>query len=82
MLELLPIMCRRRLNEMMIREHFTDIGWRDPLAQSFISESTTGEFITKIDVFFSTKDSTIPVTLQIREMDNGFLPKKLYHLVV
>ena len=64
-------------NEMMIREHFTDIGWRDPLAQSFISESTTGEFITKIDVFFSTKDSTIPVTLQIREMDNGYPTKKV-----
>ena len=42
-----------------------------------MSESTTGEFITKIDVFFSTKDSTIPVTLQIREMDNGFPTKKV-----
>ena len=49
----------------------------DPLAQSFISESTTGEFITKIDVFFSTKDTTIPVTLQIREMDNGYPTKKI-----
>ena len=49
----------------------------DPLAQSFQCESTTGEFITKIDVFFSTKDSTIPVTLQIREMDNGYPTKKV-----
>ena len=50
------------------------VGWinQDPLAQSFIIQNTGGEYITKIDVFFQKKDDTIPVTLQIREMVNGY----------
>ena len=31
-----------------------------------------GEYITKIDVFFQGKDANIPVTCQIREMENGY----------
>jgi hypothetical protein len=49
----------------------TVIGWYDPLAQSFLIEQKGGAFLTSIDVFFGTKDSTQPVTLQIREMVNG-----------
>jgi len=47
-------------------------GWYDPLAQSFLIEESGGCFITKIDVYFSTKDSNLPVTMQIREMVNGY----------
>ena len=49
----------------------TVIGWYDPLAQSFLIEQKGGAFLTSIDVFFGTKDSTQPVTLQVREMVNG-----------
>jgi hypothetical protein len=43
----------------------------DPLAQSFYVRDTTGVFITSVDVFFETKDDSIPVTLQIRPMVSG-----------
>lgn len=45
--------------------------WVDPLAQSFLIESAGGAFITKINTYFSDKDDTVPVTLQIRDMENG-----------
>lgn len=44
---------------------------RDPLGQSFFVEDINGIFLTSVDVFFSTKDDTIPVELQIRPMVNG-----------
>ena len=47
-------------------------GWYDPLAQSFLVEPEGGCFISKIDVFFRTKDNNLPVTMQIREMVNGY----------
>lgn len=43
----------------------------DPIAQSFLVEQTGGAFITKINTFFKSKDSNIPVTLELREMENG-----------
>ena len=45
--------------------------WRDPLAQSFLVESEGGVFVTKIDVFFAKKDKSVPVNIEIREMENG-----------
>lgn len=48
------------------------ISWRDPLAQSFLIDQEGGNFITSIDVWFNTKDQNVPVTLEIREMDNGY----------
>jgi len=48
------------------------IAWRDPIAQSFTVNTDGGEYITKLDVFFSQKDDDIPVTCQIREMVNGY----------
>jgi len=44
----------------------------DPLAQTFLSSETGGEFVTKVDCYFQRKDPTIPVLLQIREVVNGF----------
>ena len=48
-----------------------EIGWWDPLAQSILPVTEGGEYITKIDVFFSQKDGVIPVNLQLRPMENG-----------
>ena len=47
-------------------------GWWDPLAQSFLIDEKGGAYITKADVYFGEKDDNIPVTMQIREMVNGY----------
>lgn len=45
----------------------------DPIAQTFYVEGMAfGCYITNLDVFFRTKSSTAPITLQIREVINGF----------
>lgn len=46
-------------------------GFSDPLAQSFLVENGTGAYITKVGIYFNTKDDTIPVQLQIRPVTNG-----------
>jgi len=46
--------------------------WVDPLAQSFEVPENPGIFITKVDVFFRTKDTrNLPVTMQVRTMQTG-----------
>lgn len=57
-----------------------DRSWWDPLAQSFninVSGTTDGVFITKLDLFFGKKSSTLPVTVQIRQMETGFPTKTI-----
>jgi hypothetical protein len=44
----------------------------DPLAQSFQVQTEGGEFITKVDVFFSHKDAALPVTLDVRTVTSGY----------
>ena len=41
------------------------------------AEAEGGEYLTKIDVFFQQKDENIPVTCQIREMQNGYPTTKV-----
>ena len=52
------------------------VGWWDPLAQTFLIDDKGGVFITSLDLFFQSKpdvgDSQVPVTLQIREVKNGY----------
>ena len=55
----------------------TFTAWLDPLAQSVQVLSEGGEFLTKIDIFFSTKDERVPVELQLREMENGNVTSKI-----
>tara|TARA_R100001480_G_scaffold48451_5_gene61814 strand:+ start:40 stop:3312 length:3273 start_codon:yes stop_codon:yes gene_type:complete len=43
----------------------------DPLAQTFKIDSSIGIYATKVDLFFQTKDDTLPVTVQIRETTLG-----------
>ena len=44
----------------------------DPLAQSFFTYGTTGGmFLTSIGLFFYSKDATVPVRVEIRELVNG-----------
>ena len=55
-------------------DDFTLVHNKDPLAQTFnvnTSDAADGVFITKIDLFFKSKDADRGVTVQIRETDNG-----------
>ena len=53
-------------------ESFRDFVRRiDPLAQTFFIDENDGAFITRVGVRFQTKDSTVPVMLQIRSTVNG-----------
>ena len=44
---------------------------RDPLAQSFFISDKGGVFVSSIDLFFYSKDTTAPVTMEIRTVENG-----------
>ena len=46
--------------------------WFDPICQSFMVDQVNGIFVSSIEVFFATKSSALPVTLQIRTMTNGY----------
>lgn len=51
------------------------VGWSDPLAQSFLVDSLVypqGLYISSVDLYFRTKSSTVPVTLELRKMVNGY----------
>jgi hypothetical protein len=54
-----------------------DTGWYDPLAQTFLVDSEGGAFLSKIDIFFASKDPKIPVTFEIREVINGYPGRKV-----
>ena len=47
-----------------------NVAYSDPLAQSFLFDKA--QFVTKLDLYFASKDAAIPVQVQIREMVNGF----------
>ena len=52
---------------------FEPRGWVDPLAQSILVESEGGMFVTSIDLYFKTKDKSLPVSVELRNMVNGSL---------
>jgi len=56
------------------------IGYWDPLAQSFIVQERGGAFLTGADVYFNTKDTNIPVSAQLRLMENGSPTPKILPL--
>ena len=54
------------------RTETRQVGWWDPLAQSFLVSEKGGVFLTSVDVYFNTKDSATPINMQIRTMQNGY----------
>ena len=46
--------------------------WFDPLAQSIMCDKDGGMFVTSVDIFFSHKDDTLPVWVEMRTMKNGY----------
>lgn len=55
----------------------SDTGWYDPLAQTFLVQSTGGAFLSKVDLFFANKDANVPVSIEIREVVNGYPGKRI-----
>ena len=52
----------------------------DPLAQTFIikdRDGAAGMFLTKMDLYFETKDPNLGVTVQLRTVENGFPARKI-----
>ena len=45
---------------------------RDPVAQTFYVDANDGMFVTSIDLFFSAKSSSLPATVQLRTVVNGY----------
>lgn len=54
-----------------------DTGWYDPLAQTFLIENRGGAFITSVDIWFASIDPVKPITMQIREVVNGYPGKNI-----
>lgn len=44
---------------------------RNFFAQPFYVQDDTGIFVTSVDIFFSRKDDSLPVTVEIRTMEGG-----------
>ena len=59
------------------RTEVRQIGWWDPLAQSFIVDDEGGVFVTSAEFYFYSKDSNIPINCQIRSMVNGYPSNKI-----
>lgn len=54
------------------------VTYLDPLAETFlVSNMSGGVVLSKIGVFFQSRDASIPVTLQIREVVNGYPSPKV-----
>jgi hypothetical protein len=47
-------------------------GWYDPIAQSFLINEAGGCFLTKVAVWFQSKDEEEAVVCEIRNMVNGY----------
>ena len=45
---------------------------RDPLAQTFLVEDSSGVFLTEVDLFFAQKDENLPVWVEVRTVVNGY----------
>lgn len=48
---------------------------KDPIAQSFfvsVDEHPEGIFLESVDLFFANKDETLPVSIAIKKMENGY----------
>jgi len=62
----------RQIARTSTRESNVQVGWWDPLAQTFLVDDPGGVFMSSIDLYFQSKDANIPVTVQIREVKNGY----------
>ena len=62
------------------RAEQVQIGYWDPLAQSFIVQEKGGCYLSKVDIFFNSKDPNIPVNGQLRVMESGIPTNRILPL--
>ena len=62
------------------RNEQVQIGWWDPLAQSFIVQEKGGCYLSKVEVYFNSKDTNVPVSGQLRVMQNGIPTNRILPL--
>jgi len=48
------------------------VGWWDPVAQSFLIDVKGGAFVTSVNCYFQSKSETVPLQCQMRTMVNGY----------
>jgi hypothetical protein len=65
------------INRTSTRTEERQVGYHDPLAQTFLIDDAGGVFLSSVDLHFSSKDSAIPVTVQIRDVVNGYPGQKI-----
>ena len=65
------------INRTSTRTEERQVGYHDPLAQTFLVDDAGGVFLSSVDLYFSSKDSNIPVTVQIRDVVNGYPGQKI-----
>ena len=53
------------------------VTWVDPLAQSFLVDKPGGIFVTSVEIYIGAKDDNLPITVQIRHMQNGSPTQKI-----
>ena len=66
----------------VIGQSSVTVAW-DPLAQTFyvdegVGSESEGIFVSKVDLYFSKKSSTLPFTLEIRGVENGIPTEIIY----
>jgi hypothetical protein len=62
----------RQITRTSTRETNRQVGWWDPLAQTFLIDDVGGVFLSSVDLYFQSKDDNVPITVQIREVQNGY----------
>jgi hypothetical protein len=71
----LPAGTDRRLSGIVdyFEEQFRECKTQDPLAQSFFTYGIRGGFfLSAVELFFRTKDSSIPIRVEVRPLVNGY----------
>jgi hypothetical protein len=66
-----------RITERRIVETRTTTKWVDPLAQTFLIDQPGGVFLGQIKIYVANEDSTIPLNVSIREVENGIPTQKV-----
>ena len=54
-----------------VSEEREQVRYTDPLKQSFVVDKKGGIFVSSVELYFGAKDTTLPVSVQLREMSNG-----------
>jgi hypothetical protein len=60
------------INDPSTARQVGDSNWYDPLAQTFLVQNPGGMMLSKINIYFQSKDTTMPVRMEIRETVNGY----------